>query len=59
MATQGFDGVRYKSDQRQSWGSSAAGWSRWWATIDKGAQDVSDRLVELAGIQPGHNVRHL
>ena len=56
MATQEVDAVRYKSDQRQSWDSVAAGWSRWWATIEKGAQRVSDRLVELADIQPGHKV---
>ena len=56
MATQEVDAVRYKSDQRQSWDSVAAGWSRWWATIEKGAQCVSDRLVELADIQPGHKV---
>ncbi len=56
MATQEFDEVRYKSDQRESWDAVAAGWSTWWATIEKGAQDVSDRLVELADIQPGHRV---
>lgn len=56
MATQEVDAVRYKSDQRQSWDSVAAGWSRWWTTIEKGAQRVSDRLVELADIQPGHKV---
>ena len=59
MAAHEFDAVRYKSDQRQSWDSVAAGWSRWWATIEKGAQDVSDRLVELADIQPGQKVRRL
>ena len=56
MATQEFDATRYKSAQRQEWDAVAIGWSRWWETIEKGAQHVSDRLVELADVQPGHHV---
>ena len=56
MATQEFDATRYKSAQRQEWDAVAVGWSKWWETIEKGAQHVSDRLVELADVQPGHHV---
>ena len=56
MATQEFDATRYKSAQRQEWDAVAVGWSRWWETIEKGTQHHSDRLVELADVQPGHHV---
>ena len=56
MATQEFDATRYKSAQLQEWDAVAVGWSRWWETIEKGTQHVSDRLVALADIQPGHHV---
>ena len=56
MTTQEFDAARYKSAQRQEWDAVAAGWSKWWEIIEKGAQHVSDRLVELAAVKPGHQV---
>ncbi len=56
MTTQPFDPVQYKARQRQDWGNVAAGWKQWWKTIERGAQPVSNRLVELAGIQPGQRV---
>ena len=56
MTTQEFDSARYKAAQRREWDAAAAGWSKWWETIESGAQPVSDRLVELAGVQPGHTV---
>jgi len=56
MTTPEFDATRYKSTQRQEWDAVAAGWNKWWEIIEKGAQHVSDRLVELAAIKPGHHV---
>lgn len=56
MTTQEFDAARYKSAQRQEWDAVDAGWSKWWEIIEKGAQHVSDRLVELAAVKPGHQV---
>ena len=56
MATQEFDATHYKSAQRQEWDAVAAGWGKWWETIERGTQPVSDRLVELANLQPGHRV---
>jgi len=54
MITQPFDPVRYKEGLRRDWDAVAAGWKQWWKTIEQGAQPVSDRLVALAKIQPGH-----
>ena len=51
-----FDPTQYKSAQRQDWSKAAAGWKQWWETMERGAQVVSDRLVELAEIQPGQRV---
>ncbi|MBI4402029.1 MAG: methyltransferase domain-containing protein [Nitrospirae bacterium] len=56
MSAQPFDPAQYKAAQRQDWGSVAAGWKQWWKTMERGAQAVSDRLVELAGIQAGQRV---
>lgn len=56
MTNQPIDPLQYKNQQRQAWGSVAAGWKQWWRTIERGAQPVSDRLVALSGLQPGHHV---
>lgn len=42
--------------QRQSWGSVAQGWRTWWPHIEKAAQKLSTRLVELAEIKLGQRV---
>jgi ubiquinone/menaquinone biosynthesis C-methylase UbiE len=56
MSTRSNDPARYKEDQRQQWNRVAAGWQKWWPTIENGAQDVSRRMIELAEVQPGHRV---
>lgn len=56
MSTQSIDLARYKEEQRQQWDSVAAGWKTWWPTIENGAQHVSRRMLELAGVQPGDRV---
>jgi ubiquinone/menaquinone biosynthesis C-methylase UbiE len=50
------DPQKFKSMQRQSWDSVAAGWRKWWKVIEEHVQVVSDKLVELAGIQQGSRV---
>jgi ubiquinone/menaquinone biosynthesis C-methylase UbiE len=40
----------------QKWNAVAAGWARWQEVFEHAAQPVSDRLVELAGVAPGHTV---
>jgi SAM-dependent methyltransferase len=43
-------------EQRREWDSVAAGWKTWWPTIERGAQSVSNRMVELANVEPGQRV---
>jgi ubiquinone/menaquinone biosynthesis C-methylase UbiE len=51
-----FNPEEFKAQQRQMWDSAAAGWQAWWETIERGAQKVSDKIVELAEIKPGDRV---
>jgi ubiquinone/menaquinone biosynthesis C-methylase UbiE len=51
-----LDSKQYKEGQRQSWDGVAAGWQKWWKTIEVGAEKVSRRLIELAEIKPGSRV---
>ncbi len=46
----------FKAQQRQMWDNAAAGWQVWWLTFERGAQKVSDKIVELAEIKPGDRV---
>ena len=55
-STHSFDPARYKAEQRQGWDSVAAAWKKWRETFERSAQPVSDFLVELAQIRPGHRV---
>ena len=50
------DTDQFRQGQRQSWDSVASGWQKWWRTFEKGAQKISDRLIELAEIKPGSKV---
>lgn len=56
MNTQSSDLARYKEEQRQQWDGVAAGWKKWWPTIENGAQYVSKRMLELAEVGPGQRV---
>jgi ubiquinone/menaquinone biosynthesis C-methylase UbiE len=51
-----LDSKQYKEIERQNWNSVAAGWQKWWKTIEKATEKVSKRLVELAEIRPGSKV---
>ena len=51
-----FNPDKFKVDQKKTWDSVASGWQKWWQTFENGAQHVSDRLIELAGIRPGNRV---
>lgn len=46
----------FRTGQRAQWNTAASGWKKWSPLIDKGAAPVSQRLVELARIAPGHRV---
>ena len=56
MSTPFFDAAQYKVGQRQEWNAAANAWDRWWETIERGSQPVSDRLVDVAGLGLGHRV---
>jgi enediyne biosynthesis protein CalE5 len=46
----------FRSGQRAQWNTAASGWKKWSPLIDEGAAPVSERLVALARIEPGHRV---
>lgn len=54
-----FDSDQFKIGQRQSWNNAAVGWQDWWKTFENAAAEVSDKLVELAGIKAGHQILDL
>jgi SAM-dependent methyltransferase len=54
--TSTFDPNQFKMGQRQNWDSVAEGWKQWWEPIEKGAQKLSNRLIELAKIKSGQRV---
>jgi ubiquinone/menaquinone biosynthesis C-methylase UbiE len=56
MSTQPNDATRREEGQRQQWASVAAGWKKWWRSIERGGQYVSKRMLELAEIKPGQRV---
>jgi enediyne biosynthesis protein CalE5 len=56
MNKTGQSSDEFKAQQRQMWDNAAAGWQTWWETIERGAQKVSDRIVELAEIKSGDRV---
>jgi len=47
------DAASLKREQLMSWDESAAGWKKWWPRLERAAQGVNSRLVELARIKPG------
>lgn len=42
--------------QRTQWDAVAPGWATWWQTIERGAQSVSQRMVDFAEVVPGQRV---
>jgi enediyne biosynthesis protein CalE5 len=50
------DPVEFRDGQRQQWDSAATGWRKWSELIDGAAGGISERLVELAGVEPGSRV---
>jgi protein-L-isoaspartate O-methyltransferase len=50
------DPAVWKRQQREQWSNVAQGWRRRWAAFERGAQPLSDRMMELAHVAPGHKV---
>lgn len=42
--------------QRDSWDTAAAGWWRWWPTMEAGSAQLNRRLLEMAGLGEGMRV---
>src|SRR5260370_15155785 len=48
------DPAGLKRQQREQWSNVAQGWQRRWVAFERGAQPLSDRIMELAHVAPGH-----
>src|SRR5256714_4309069 len=56
MESKAVDPVEFRTTQQQQWDSAATGWRKWSELIERAASGVSERLVELAGVEPGSRV---
>lgn len=56
MESKALDPVEFRGSQREQWDSAATGWRKWSELIDGAASGISERLVELAGVEPGSRV---
>ena len=56
MAAGDVDPAEFRDAQKKSWGAAATGWKKWSGWYDEYASPVSERLVELAGVEPGSHV---
>jgi SAM-dependent methyltransferase len=56
MESKAVDAVEFRDGQQQQWNNAASGWRRWSELIDGAASGISERLVELAGVEPGSRV---
>ena len=57
MATpQKMHAGEFREQQRQQWSRAATGWHKWSEIIDAGAAGLSERMVELARVEPGSRV---
>jgi SAM-dependent methyltransferase len=52
MESKAIDAVEFRSGQREQWNTASTGWRKWNELIDRASSGISDRLVELAGIEP-------
>jgi len=51
--------TKLKSALRNTWEAAAAGWAKWEQTFSSGLSDVTDTLIDMAGIKPGMRVLDL
>jgi enediyne biosynthesis protein CalE5 len=54
-ATQ-IDQQDFRAVQRRDWNEASKGWRDWSEFIDRSTTPVSERLVAMAGVEPGHRV---
>jgi enediyne biosynthesis protein CalE5 len=56
MESPTVDAVEFRDGQRQQWNKGAEGWRKRSGLIDAATAHVSERMVELAGVEPGSRV---
>jgi SAM-dependent methyltransferase len=56
MEAKAVNAVEFRDGQRNQWNSAATGWRKWSQLIDGAASGIADRLVQLAGVEPGNRV---
>jgi SAM-dependent methyltransferase len=56
MDSQTIDAGEFRDRQRDSWNTAASGWRRWNEWLDRATARINERLVELAGVEPGSRV---
>jgi enediyne biosynthesis protein CalE5 len=56
MEAKAVDPGEFRDGQRKQWNTAAGGWRKWNELIDSAAGGISERLVELAGVEPGSRV---
>lgn len=56
MESKGVDPAEFRDTQRESWDDAAKGWKKWSDWLDGYSTAVCERLVELAGVEPGSRV---
>ena len=56
MESKAIDPVDFRETQHKNWNSAAEGWNEWREFNDRADRHISERLVELAGVQLGSRV---
>src|SRR3954462_3507645 len=56
MEPNAIDPAGFREAQHRHWDSAAVGWNEWSAFNDRADRHISERLVELAGVEPGSRV---
>ena len=51
-----FDPIKYKKTTREQWQSAAEAWYRWSSTLSQWLGPATDRMLQMAGVSPGHKV---
>jgi SAM-dependent methyltransferase len=51
-----IDAGEFREGQQKQWDVAAGGWRKWSELIDQRTSAISERLVELAGVEPGNRV---
>ena len=56
MESKTVDAAEFRDGQKQQWNKAATGWRKWSELIDNSARQISERMVEVAGVTAGSRV---